>query len=91
MLKNASGCYCYRHTPWDQWLLSGTFTPDEGACNASIAAKDGPLPIGAHTWTVADGGKPVDGTLTVGLLVRTPLPSPAACAPLLSGPCHLCL
>ena len=79
VLKNASGRYCYRYTPKDKWYLRDQFKPDEGACHAAIVAKEGPLPVGAHTWKVADGG-PKERTLTVGLLVRPPLPSPAACA-----------
>ena len=79
VLKNASGNYCYRYTPLDKWFLSGTFTPDEDRCIAAIAAKEGPLPVGAHTWQVPDdsGTRFVAGTLTVGLLVR-PLPAPAS-------------
>ena len=47
-------------------------------------AKEGPLPVGAHTWRVLDlsVSRYVDGTLTVGLLVRSPLPCLAACASL---------
>ena len=67
-------------------IVSGTFTPDKDTCIANIVAKEGPLPVGAHTWEVAVDGKLVDGTLTVGLLVRPPLPSPA-CASLPSAAC----
>ena len=72
MLKNASGCYCYRYTPEDKWMLTDTWY-DAGTNKgvASIVAKEGPLPVGAHTWRVYDGSKWADGTLTVGLLVRT--------------------
>ena len=80
VLKNASGMYCYRHTPKDQWFLSTEFTPDKDVANAYIVAKEGPLPVGAHTWQVYGNDGWEDGTLTVGLLVRPPLPSPAACA-----------
>ena len=69
VLKNASGRYCYRHTPGDKWFLSSKFTPDKSTCTAHIVAKEGPLPVGAHTWTVYSGGKWVDRTGTVGLLV----------------------
>ena len=79
MLKNANGKYCYRYTPKGKWLLSSKHRTDANFSAASIAAKEGPLPVGAHTWQCWDGGKFVDGTLTVGLLVRSPLPSPAAC------------
>ena len=82
MLKNANGRYCYRHAPREQWLLDDRFEPDNGSCVAHIVAKEGPLPVGAHTWQVPPSavGKPkgsgfVDRTLTVGLLVR-PLPPP---------------
>ena len=77
VLKNANGMYCYRYMPTDQWLINNKFTPDEGYCTAYIVAKEGPLPVGAHTWQVYDGKEWVDGTLTVGLLVRPPLPSPS--------------
>ena len=75
VLKNAKGVYCYRRAPQDKWFLSGTFTPDEDLCNACIMAKEGPLPVGAHSWKVPDdpGTRFVDGTLTVGLLVRRDL------------------
>ena len=71
MLKNASGRYCYRYTPGDEWVLWNEFTPDETLCHAYIAAKEGPLPVGADTrsWRVYIGGKWVGGTLTVGLTV----------------------
>ena len=77
--------YCYRCTPSEQWRLSDKARHDENLCVASIVAKEGPLPVGAHTWQVHNGSKWVDGTLTVGLLVRSPLPSPAACASLPSA------
>ena len=79
--------YCYRHTPRDQWLLCKYFTPEKDACHAYIVATEGPLPVGAHTWQLGPSalGKPAGSgwegrTLTVGLLVRPPLPYPAACA-----------
>ena len=84
VLKNAKGRYCYRHAPTDKWYLNTEFSPDEDLCTANIVAKEGPLPVGAHTWRVYSGGLK-DFTLTVGLLVRPPLPSPAACASLPSA------
>eukprot|EP01045_Picozoa_sp_COSAG04_P002215 COSAG04_NODE_78_length_28355_cov_17.016457_18_plen_135_part_00 len=74
------GYYFYRYTPTDTWFLAGEFHPDEDSPNAKIVAKEGLLPIGAHTWQCWDDGEFVDGTLTVGLLVRPlpPLPSPLA-------------
>ena len=50
VLKNASGMYCYRHTPMEKWLLNNKLTPDSDLCNANIVAKEGPLPVGARTW-----------------------------------------
>ena len=88
VLKNARGRYCYRYTPADMWLIDDRFETDDSTCNANIVAKEGLLPVGAHTWQVAADGKWVDGTLTVGLLVRPPLPSPAACTSLPSA--HRC-
>ena len=75
VLKNASGYYCYRHTPQDQWRLSDKARHDEDSCAAHIVAKEGPLPVGAHTWQVTDGGEWLDRTLTVRLLVRSPATS----------------
>ena len=74
VLKNARGKYCYRARPWDKWLLWTEFTPDESTCNAYIVAREGLLPVGAHTWRCWVDGKFVDGTLTVALLVRLLLP-----------------
>ena len=72
----------------DRWRLGVDADHKSTTCWANIVAKEGPLPVGAHTWGVSDGSKHVDGTLTVGLLVRPPLPSPAACASLPSA--HRC-
>ena len=71
MLKNARGKYCYRYKAKDKWFLSSTFTPDKAGCWASILAKEGPLPVGAHTWQVwmAVDGKWESHTLTAALLV----------------------
>ena len=93
MLKNAKGRYCYRYTPQNQWNLTDAQSKvGTNNCAAHIVAKEGPLPVGAHTWQVYHGksgaGEWKDGTLTVGLLVRPPLPSPAACASLPSA--HRC-
>ena len=67
MLKNANGRYCYYYTPWDQWFLSDEFKPDLAMCNSSIVAKEGPLPVGDHTWRVTVGDKWEERTLTVTL------------------------
>ena len=68
VLKNDKGMYCYRYTPYDQWLLDDEFTPDDAVCAAHIVAKEGPLPVGAHNWQVADGKVGwVEHTLTVTL------------------------
>ena len=76
VLKNASGMYCYRHTPNDQWLLSAELTPDDDLSNAHIVAEEGPLPVGAHTWGCyvnPDGEwKWEDHTLTVALQPTQP-------------------
>ena len=89
VLKNAKGRYLYRYRTEGSWRLGKELTPDRGGCSAKILATEGPLPIGAHTWRCwVRGTEFVDGTLTVGLLVRPPLPSPAACAALPSA--HRC-
>ena len=73
VLKNDQGRYCYRYTPLDKWYLNNEFTPDSDLCNACIQAKEGPLPVGAHTWWVwvadpgGDSPKQVGRTLTVTL------------------------
>ena len=78
VLKNARDMYCYRYTPKDKWLINNKFSPDKANGN-NIVAKEGPLPVGAHTWRVWFDGKWQGYTLTVRLLVRPPLLSPAAC------------
>ena len=81
VLKNDSGRYCYRSVKDEAWLLRAEFTPDGDACNAAIVAKEGPLPVGAHTWQVWDGSwqertLTVEGcTLEGCTLVSPPLPS----------------
>ena len=67
VLKNASGTYCYRYAPLDKWFLNGSFTPDEPNCMASIAAKEGPLPVGARKWRVTEGSGFYGRTMTVTL------------------------
>ena len=67
MLKNAKGRYCYRYTPADMWLIDDRFEPGDSTCNAAIVAKEGPLPVGGHTWQASVDGKWVGRTLTVGL------------------------
>ena len=90
VLKNARGNYCYRHAPKDEWCLNDKFTPDGASCTAltnafaHIEAKEGPLPVGAHIWQVTNGSDWVEGTLTVGLLVRPLLPAPR-CRPVIFG------
>ena len=68
VLKNASGKYCHRYTPKDMWFLNSKFTPDEGKASAHIVAKEGPLPVGAHSWQVWVDKKWAERTLTVKLL-----------------------
>mgnify|MGYP002880873983 CR=1 FL=1 len=68
VLKNASGSYCYRYAPHDQWRLSDKARHDEDSANANIVAKEGPLPVGAHTWQVAVDGKWERHTLTAALV-----------------------
>ena len=68
VLKSASGMYCYHYAPENAWHLNDAFTPDSRKCHATIVAKDGRLPVGAHTWEVWDGKEWVEGTLTVTLL-----------------------
>ena len=66
-VHQTSDMYCYRDN--DDWNLSDG--PGDKLCCAWIAAKEGPLPVGAHTWRVPGSvvGKPcssfVDVTLTV--------------------------
>ena len=67
MLKNANGMYCYRYTLQGRWQLRSEFKPEEHQCSAYIATKEGPLPVGAHTWKCKTGGQWQDHTLTVTL------------------------
>ena len=67
MLKNASGVHCYRYKATDTWSIGPEHRPDVDSCAGHIVAKEGPLPVGAHTWKVGVGGKPVERTLTVAL------------------------
>ena len=72
VLKNAGGRYCYRHTAADQWFLGIEFKPDTDLCNSYIVAKEGPLPVGAHTWQLGPSTLGTAGwegrTLAVALL-----------------------
>ena len=75
VLKNANGMYCYRYTPNNQWRVGSEHNPDKGACRSTIVAKEGPLPVGAHTWRLGPSvlGKPPgsaweDRTVTVALV-----------------------
>ena len=73
VLKNADGMCCYRYTPTDEWRLSDTPRHDDNTCYASIAAEDGPLPVGDHDWCVATGDDGwEDMQLTVTLLEIEP-------------------
>ena len=72
VLKNANGRYCYRSAPRDKWFLRDHFRPEDHHCNASILAKEGPLPVGAHSWKLGPSVLGTAGwvgrTLTVTLL-----------------------
>ena len=60
--RSSNGIY-YRSR--DQWLLRREFDPDSGKRLSEIVAKEGPLPVGAHTWKCKTGGQWQDHTLTV--------------------------
>ena len=70
VLKNAKGKYCYRYKTTDNWYINGKFLPDKDSCFANIVAKEGPLPVGAHTWQLGPSTLGTAGwegrTLTVG-------------------------
>ena len=83
VLSNAGGRYCYRHTPLDRWFFRDRFKPDDAACHAQIVAPQGPLPVGARAWKVADiaGSKQlVERTLTVTPVSYTHLTLPTICS-----------
>ncbi len=67
VLKNASGRYCYRYTPTDSWRVGLDHNPDKDWCNGVIVAKEGPLPVGAHTWRVSGDNDWEEHALTVTL------------------------
>ena len=48
-MHQTSDMYCYRDN--DDWNLSDG--PRDKLCSAWVAAKGGPLPVGAHAWLVA--------------------------------------
>ena len=74
VLRNGAGMFCYRSEPLDRWFLNTENAPDSGNAISHIASAEGPLPIGAQTWQCYVGGKWVDGSLSVTVLVR-PFPS----------------
>ena len=74
VLRNGAGRFCYRYEPTDDWFLWKEHTPDSDIRNSWIASAEGPLPIGAQTWGCCGGGKWVDRSLSVTVLVR-PFPS----------------
>ena len=60
--------FCYRCTLKGKWVLSSIHNPDNeyGLANVVLGVL-GPLPVGAHTWSVY-GNKWEERTLTVTLL-----------------------
>ena len=58
--SNGGEVWCYRHEAQDLWILRNKLTPDKPNCNACIVSKDGPLPLGTHTWKLSPTavGKP---------------------------------
>ena len=68
VLKNARGWYCYRHVLKDRWRLGVDADHKSTTCWANIVAKEGPLPVGAHTWDVSGEDDWEDRMLTVTLL-----------------------
>lgn len=57
VLRNQDGRWCYRHVESQSWVLSAVYPPAAGnsACNASIVAKAGPLPVGEQSWKCWQG------------------------------------
>eukprot|EP01052_Picozoa_sp_SAG31_P006390 SAG31_NODE_294_length_18242_cov_28.418949_2_plen_114_part_00 len=68
VLKNASGCYCYRIRDW--WIIAGDdeSLDDEFYLNGWIEARDGHLPIGPNMWECSIGDSWSKCILTVALL-----------------------
>ena len=68
VLKNDSDSYCYRCVDFDAWVLAAQVIPNVSPMRVHTfdVDKHGPLPIGTHSWRVADE----DCALTVRLLVR---------------------
>ena len=63
--KNLSVGVRFEYPAQDTWVIRNKYTPNKPNCNACIVSKDGPLPLGTHTWKLSPTavGKP-KGTLT---------------------------
>ena len=50
----------FEYPAQDTWIIRNKYTPDKPNCNACIVSKDGPLPLGTHTWKLSPTavGKP---------------------------------
>ena len=68
VLKNANGKNCYRYKATDSWRVGSTHSPNNEICNSRIVAKEGPLPVGAHTWWVYHSMRWKERKLTVALV-----------------------
>ena len=67
VLKNANGKYCYRYTFEQAWRVGPDHSPNKDSCSGHIVAKEGPLPVGAHTWLCWVDSDWKEHTLTVTL------------------------
>ena len=70
VLKSASGNFCYRHTKSSTWRIGDEHNHDIDRCYLYIAAPDGPLPVGAHTWKLLSRNGWQDDKMMVSLMVR---------------------
>ena len=50
----------FEYPAQDTWIIRNKYTPKKPNCNACIVSKDGPLPLGTHTWKLSPTavGKP---------------------------------
>ena len=54
----------FEYPAQDTWIIRNKYTPNKPNCNACIVSKDGPLPLGTHTWKLSPTavGKPKGNT-----------------------------
>ena len=81
VLKNDKGGHCHRYAPHGRWNLTCSHDTVHRR-TMSIAAPEGPLPVGLHRWGwCIKGGRWQEQKLMVAEMVRHPFRHPSAGAP----------